>query len=77
MLTSMCIYRHNKYTQYTHILCEQKLLFWMRLIAINGLTALINISEVSLTQGSATFNAKRAIFAPFLSNKIHVEPQNI
>ncbi len=30
-----------------------------------------------LEQGSATFNAKRAIFAPFLPNKVHVEPQNI
>ncbi len=30
----MCVYLyiHNKYTQYTHILCKQKLLFWMRLI---------------------------------------------
>ncbi len=32
-----------KYTQYTHILCKQKLLFWMWLIAINRLTALIFI----------------------------------
>ncbi len=30
-----------------------------------------------LGQGSATFNAKIVIFAPFLLNKIHVEPQNI
>ncbi len=30
-----------------------------------------------LIQGSATFNVKRAILAPFLPNKIHVEPQNI
>ncbi len=38
----MCVYSyiHNKYTPYTHI-CKQKLLFWMRLIAINHLTALI------------------------------------
>ncbi len=35
----MSLYIHNKYTQYTHILCKQKLLFWMRLIAINRLTA--------------------------------------
>ncbi len=28
------------YTVHTHILCKQKLLFWMRLIAINRLTAL-------------------------------------
>ncbi len=27
--------------------------------------------------GSATFNVKRAILAPFLPNKIHVEPQHI
>ncbi len=43
--TCMCVYLyiHNKYTQYTHILlCEQKLLFWMRLIAINRLAALLN-----------------------------------
>ncbi len=31
----------NKYTQYTHILCKQKLSFWMRLITINHLTALV------------------------------------
>ncbi len=30
-----------------------------------------------IVQGSATFNAKRVILAPFLPNKIHVEPQNI
>ncbi len=28
----MYLYIHNKYTQYTDILCKQKLLFWMRLI---------------------------------------------
>ncbi len=28
----MYLYIHNKYTQYTEILCKQKLLFWMRLI---------------------------------------------
>ncbi len=41
----MCLYLyiHNKYTQYTHILCKQKLLFWMRLITINHLTAQIHI----------------------------------
>ncbi len=27
----VCIYIHNKYTQYTHTLCKQKLLFWIRL----------------------------------------------
>ncbi len=26
------IYTHNKYTQYTYILCKHNLLFWMRLI---------------------------------------------
>ncbi len=35
------IYIYNKYTQYSHTLCKQKLLLWMRLIAINRLTALI------------------------------------
>ncbi len=35
------IYIHNKYTQCTYILCKQKLLFWMWLIAINRSTALI------------------------------------
>ncbi len=33
----MYLYIHNKYTQYTHILCKQKLL----LNAINHLTALV------------------------------------
>ncbi len=37
---------HNKYTQYTHILCKQKLLFWMRLITINRLTTLIQIEMI-------------------------------
>ncbi len=37
----MCIYIHIIiYTEHTHILCKQKLLFWMRLIEINRLTAL-------------------------------------
>jgi len=36
------IYKHNKYTQFTHILCQQKRLFWMRLIVINHLKALVN-----------------------------------
>ncbi len=35
------LYMHNKPTQNTHILCKQKLLFCMRLVAINHLTALI------------------------------------
>ncbi len=37
----MCVYLyiHNKYTQYTYTYCKQKLLFCMRLIAINHLTA--------------------------------------
>ncbi len=34
-------------------------------------------SIIPLGQGSATFNVKRAIVAPFLLNKIYVEPQNI
>ncbi len=33
----MYLYTHNKYTVH---LCKQKLLFWMRLMAINCLTAL-------------------------------------
>ncbi len=39
----MCIYIYTLqiYTLHTHILHKQKLLFWMRLIAINCLTALI------------------------------------
>ncbi len=39
----MCVYLyiHNKYTQHTYIYyVTKKLLFWMRLIAINRLTAL-------------------------------------
>ncbi len=39
---------------------------------------LVLVSEkYRIAQEPATFNAKRAIFAPFLPNKIHVEPQNI
>ncbi len=38
----VCLYIHNKYTQYTHMFCKQKLIFWMRLIMINHLTALIH-----------------------------------
>ncbi len=35
------MYIHNKYnTVHIHVLCKQKVLFWMRLIAINNLTAL-------------------------------------
>ncbi len=39
----MCVYLniHNIYTVHVHILREQKPLFWMQLIAINHLTALI------------------------------------
>ncbi len=35
----------------THILCKQKLLFWMRLIAINRFTALIYIYVTVHTAG--------------------------
>ncbi len=43
------IYRlHNTYTQYTHILCKQTLLFWMRLIVINHLTALTEIQGTTV-----------------------------
>ncbi len=33
----MCVYLciHNKYTQYTYIVCKHKLLYRMQLIAIN------------------------------------------
>ncbi len=39
----MCLYLyiHNKYTQYTLIYYVNKNLFWMQLITINRLTALI------------------------------------
>ncbi len=40
-----------------------------------GCSPLVKMKGVM--QGSATFNAKRAIFAPFQPNKIHVESQNI
>ncbi len=41
---SVCIfYIYNKYTQYTLVYYVSKLLFWMRLITINRLAALINI----------------------------------
>ncbi len=41
----MCLYLyiHNKYTQYTHIYYVNKILFWMRLIAIKRLTSLLFI----------------------------------
>ncbi len=41
----MCIYIYiiNIHSTHTHILCEEKLLFWMRLITINRLTALITL----------------------------------
>jgi len=41
-----------------HILCKHKLLFWMRLIAINRLTALVFTQEsmhISKSLGSAQF----------------------
>jgi len=39
----VCIYIYTKelYTVHPQTLCKHKLLFWMRLIAINRLTALI------------------------------------
>ncbi len=40
---SVYLYIHNKYTEYTHIYYVNKNLFWMRLITINHLTALIYI----------------------------------
>jgi len=37
----MCLYFYiHKYTQYTQILCKQKLLFYMRLIINHRFTAL-------------------------------------
>lgn len=39
------IYIH-KYTQYANILCEQKLLFWMRIYTINRLMALVKIKRL-------------------------------
>ncbi len=38
---------------------------------------IVALHKDGLGQGSATFNVKRAILAPFPPNKIHVEPQNI
>ncbi len=37
------LYIHNKYTQYTHILCKQKRLLWMRLITINHFSTKFNL----------------------------------
>ncbi len=45
------LYIHNTYTQYKHsILCQQNLLFWMRLIAMNHLTALFLITFLKCFQ---------------------------
>ncbi len=50
----VCVYIYI-YTVYIinihspHI-CKQELLFWMRLIAINRLTALINIQKINTTK---------------------------
>ncbi len=38
---------------------------------------IMTLHKDGLGQGSATFKFKRAILAPFLQNKIHVELQNI
>ncbi len=43
----MYLYMYNKYTQYTHILCKQKLI----LDAINRLTALFYLSFIKLNKG--------------------------
>ncbi len=45
----MCVYLYIHITnmQSTHILCKQKLLFWMRLITINHLTAQIRNSFIA------------------------------
>ncbi len=47
------------YTVHTHILCNQKLLFWMRLIEINHLTALIYLQV-----DAPTFFNKKIFFQP-------------
>jgi len=41
----MCVYLYIQinYTLYTHILCKHKLLFWMRLIAINRFPAIVQM----------------------------------
>ncbi len=44
---TLCIYLYiHKYTQYTHILCKEKPLFWMRLIVINRLTTLVKMLSI-------------------------------
>ncbi len=69
-------YIQFKFTSRTHI------------FTLNGISLLrtgIMVEWMSTSQGtyvrleqrSAIFNIKRAILAPFLPNKIHLEPQNI
>ncbi len=45
----MCVYLYidNKYTQYTHILCKQKLLFWRFLKRLNVIYIYIYIHMYS------------------------------
>jgi len=42
----VCIYIQNNYTRHTQIFYVNRLLFWMRLIAINFCTALIKIENI-------------------------------
>ncbi len=57
--TCMCLYLyiHNKHTQYTYIYYVNKLLFWIRLIAINRLTALIYEAFICKTKFLFSFVA--------------------
>ncbi len=60
----MCVslYINNKYTQYTHKLCKQKLLCWMRLITINHLTALIIVSASTYVLKNLLLRLKKCTF---------------
>ncbi len=64
-----CVYLfiHNN----THILCKQKLLFWMRLIAIIRLTALIIINEYIIVLAQP-YNVSLVIFT-FYAAINHIE----
>ncbi len=57
----MCIYIHiiniHSTHTHTHILCKQKLLFWMQLIAINRLTALDFKDKKEMPQKSITIRS--------------------
>ncbi len=55
--TCVFLYIHIKYTQYTptYIMYTQKLLFWIQLIMINCLTALIKIKQLIYFQNIIVF----------------------